>query len=116
MKQEPVMLNLLPVALDDFKDVNVELEYKAVLDYYPSPEEVLDVLIKQYIVGIIYAALVQAYASENSQRMIAMENATKNANEMITKRSIELNRVRQQNITSDITEIVGAMEALNKAK
>ncbi len=116
MKQEPMMLNLLPVSLDDFRDVDVELEYKAVLDYYPSPEEVLDVLIKQYIVGIIYAALVQAYASENSQRMIAMENATKNAEDMITKRSIHLNRVRQQNITSDITEIVGAMEALSKTK
>ena len=112
MKQEPMLLKLLPVDIEDFKDVETELEYKAQLDYYPSPNEVLNVLITQYIVGIIYGALVQAYASENSQRMMAMENATKNANEMIDKLSIQLNRARQAAITSDITEIVGAMEAL----
>jgi F-type H+-transporting ATPase subunit gamma len=112
MKQEPMRLKLLPVDIEDFKDVETELEYKAQLDYYPSPKEVLNVLITQYIVGIIYGALVQAYASENSQRMLAMENATKNATEMIDKLSLQLNRARQQAITSDITEIVGAMEAL----
>jgi F-type H+-transporting ATPase subunit gamma len=112
MKQEPMLLKLLPVDISDFKDVETELEYKAQLDYFPSANEVLNVLITQYIVGIIYGALVQAYASENSQRMMAMENATKNANEMIDKLSIQLNRARQAAITSDITEIVGAMEAL----
>ena len=112
MKQAPTILKLLPLSIEQFGDVDVELEYKAELDYYPSPKEVLNVLITQYIVGIIYGALVQSYASENSQRMMAMENATKNANEMIDKLSIQLNRARQQSITSDITEIVGAMEAL----
>ena len=112
MKQEPTLIKLLPVTIEDYADVQTEIEYKAELEYFPSPKEVLNVLITQYIIGIIYAALVQAYASENSQRMIAMENATQNANDMIDKLSIELNRARQQAITSDITEIVGAMEAL----
>jgi F-type H+-transporting ATPase subunit gamma len=112
IRQTPAMFKLLPVSLDDFKDVEEEPVQKQELDYYPSLESVLKVLITQYIVGIIYGALVQAFASEQSQRMMAMENATKNANEMVDKYTVQLNRARQASITSDITEIVGAMDAL----
>lgn len=113
VKQAPAMINLLPVTMDDFFDVEVESIYNAELSYHPSPNEVFDVLIMQYIIGVIYGALVQATASENCQRMMAMDNSSKNANEMIEKLSIKLNRARQQSITEDITEIVSAMDALN---
>lgn len=112
MHQTPAMFKLLPVSLDDFADVEEDVLKKQSLFYYPSLESVLEVLITQYIVGIIYGALVQAFASEHSQRMMAMENATKNANEMVDKYTVQLNRARQASITSDITEIVGAMDAL----
>ena len=112
MRQSPTMFKLLPVSLDEFADVEEEVVQKQTMDYYPSAESVLEVLIGQYIVGIIYGALVQAFASEHSQRMMAMENATKNANEMVDKYTVQLNRARQASITSDITEIVGAMDAL----
>ena len=107
------MFKLLPLFVEAFKDVDVEIEYTNEMSYHPSPEKVLDGLITQYIVGMIFGALVQSYASENNQRMTAMDNATRNADEMLTKRHIKLNRVRQQSITSDLSEIVGAMEALN---
>ena len=112
MRQTPAMFKLLPVSMDDFADVEDEPIKKHELYYYPSLSNVLEVLIGQYIVGIIYGAIVQAFASEHSQRMMAMENATKNANEMVDKYTVQLNRARQASITSDITEIVGAMDAL----
>jgi F-type H+-transporting ATPase subunit gamma len=70
------------------------------------------VLVPQYIIGLLYGALIQAFASENSARMMAMDSSSKNSAEMLSKLSIELNRARQQAITMEITEIVGAMEAL----
>ena len=66
----------------------------------------------RYIIGLIYGALIQAFASENSARMVAMDSSTKNAEEMLGKLNIALNRARQQAITMEITEIVGAMDAL----
>ncbi len=112
VKQEPRALKLLPVEMCEFDDVETELDYSCEMNYYPSPNRVFDVLIPQYIVGLIYGALVQAFASENSARMMAMDSATKNAEEELGKLSIALNRARQQAITMEITEIVGAMDAL----
>ncbi|MEG1859133.1 MAG: FoF1 ATP synthase subunit gamma, partial [Christensenellaceae bacterium] len=66
----------------------------------------------QYIIGVLYGALVQAFASENSARMVAMDSSSKNADDMLSKLNIELNRARQQSITREISEIVGAMESM----
>ena len=66
----------------------------------------------QYIDGIVYGALIQSYASEHCARMVAMEAADENADEMLASLDVELNRARQAAITSEITEIVSAMEAL----
>ena len=111
-KQEPTMIKVLPILLEGYVSVDLESEYMAELIYMPSPEEVLDTLVPQYIVGLVYGTLVQAYASEHCARMVAMENATKSADEMLDKLSIERNRVRQFNITSEISEIVSAMETM----
>ena len=78
----------------------------------PSPAKVLEILVPQYIDGIVYGALIQSYASVHCARMVAMEAATKNADEMLASLDVELNRARQAAITSEITEIVSAMEAL----
>jgi len=114
VKQVPTALKLLPVELDDFKDVELEHEYGAELSYHPSPRQVFDILIPQYIIGIVYGALIQAFASENSARMVAMDSASRNADEMTAKQRIELNHARQYAVTREISEIVGAMEAMSE--
>ena len=112
VKQVPTALKLLPVEMSEFDDIETELDYENEMKYHPSPNKVFDVLVPQYIIGLIYGALIQAFASENSARMVAMDSSTKNAEEMLGKLNIALNRARQQAITMEITEIVGAMDAL----
>lgn len=112
VKQVPTALKLLPVEMSEFDDIETELDYENEMNYHPSPNKVFDVLVPQYIIGLIYGALIQAFASENSARMVAMDSSTKNAEEMLGKLNIALNRARQQAITMEITEIVGAMDAL----
>ena len=70
------------------------------------------ICLPQYLVTTIYAALLQAAASELSSRMNAMSNATDNAQELIAKLDLHYNKVRQAGITREITEIVGGAEAL----
>ncbi len=112
VKQKPVALGLLPLEMADFEDVDIETQYAHELNYHPSPSQVFDVLVPQYIVGLVYAALVQAFASENSARMMAMDNASRNADDMTAKLNIEMNHARQAAVTNEIIEIVGALEAL----
>lgn len=80
--------------------------------YEPSAETVLSFLLPQYFVTMVYAALLQAAASELSSRMTAMSNATDNAQDLMAKLDLHYNKVRQANITREITEIVGGAEAL----
>ncbi len=112
VKQAPVCMKLLPVDITEFEEVQVETEYSDEMSYHPTPRAVFDTLVPQYIVGLIYGALIQSFASENSARMVAMDSSSKNADDMLGKLSVEYNRVRQQAITREISEIVGAMEAL----
>lgn len=81
--------------------------------YEPSAEAVLGHLLPQYLITVIYAAMLQAAASELSSRMNAMQNATDNAEELISKLDLYYNKVRQAGITNEITEIVGGANALN---
>ena len=80
--------------------------------YEPDAQSVLGYMLPQYLVTTIYAALLQAAASELSSRMNAMSNATDNAQELIAKLDLQYNKVRQAGITREITEIVGGAEAL----
>ncbi len=112
MRQEPRVIKLLPLNMADFIDVTEETQYNAELFYHPSPKEVFDILVPQYIIGLVYGCLVQSFASEQCARMTAMENATNNAEEMINNLSKEYNRARQFAITNEISEIIGALEAL----
>lgn len=114
VKQQPVAIKLLPVEMSAFDDVHLEAIYGSELNYHPTKEEVFDVLIPQYIIGLVYGSLIQAFASENSARMMAMDNASRNADDMTSKLNIEMNHARQQAVTREITEIVGAMEAMEE--
>jgi F-type H+-transporting ATPase subunit gamma len=112
MKQEPRVIKLLPLCIADLIDVAAETQYNAELFYHPSPKEVFDILVPQYIIGLVYGCLVQSFASEQCARMTAMESATNNAEEMIDSLTKEYNRARQFAITNEISEIIGALEAL----
>lgn len=83
---------------------------------YPSPKKVLKKVVYNYVTGFIYGALVEASASEENARMMAMQSATDNAEEMLKDLSVQYNRVRQAAITQEITEVIGGAKALKKKK
>lgn len=114
LKLEPRMIKLLPLELDSFKECMEECnEVDDALLYEPSPQAVFDILVPKYIKGILYGAFVEAFTSEQSARMTAMDNATSNADEMLQKLNLHYNRARQAAITQEISEIVGGASALN---
>ena len=104
----PQVIKLLPFTAPKTSHTEIAAEYI----YEPNAQEVLGYLLPQYIVTMIYASLLQSAASELSSRMNAMSNATDNAEELISKLNLHYNKVRQANITREITEIVGGAEAL----
>ncbi|MCQ2504624.1 MAG: ATP synthase F1 subunit gamma [Saccharofermentans sp.] len=84
------------------------------IEFLPDPDKVFDFLIDTYFNAVIYGAMVDAYASEQTARLTAMDNATKNADEMIRKLQLISNRARQAKITNELTEIInGAQQADN---
>ena len=104
----PETVRLLPFQQDGERQAGPHAEYI----YEPSAEVVLGHLLPQYLVTVIYAALLQAAASELSSRVNAMSNATDNAEELVAQLDLHYNKVRQAGITREITEIVGGAEAL----
>lgn len=89
-----------------------EQEQEEIMTYEPSAEEVLSYLVPQYVESMIFGALIEASASEQGARRVAMESATDNAEEMIDDLNLKYNRARQASITQEISEIVGGAEAL----
>lgn len=103
--QEEKHMALIPVNIETDK-TNISLT-----NYEPSPEAVFDSLIPRYIAGVLFGAIVDSFAAEQAARRTAMENATDNANEMISNLSLVYNRARQAAITQEITEIVSGANA-----
>lgn len=92
-------------------DIEVDRSNVSLTNYEPSPEAVFDFLIPRYIAGVLFGAIVDSFAAEQAARRTAMENATDNANEMISNLSLVYNRARQAAITQEITEIVSGANA-----
>lgn len=84
--------------------------------FYPSPRAILEKLVYNYLTGFIYGGMVEAFASEENARMMAMQSATDNAQMMLSELSVEYNRVRQAAITQEITEVISGAKALKKKK
>jgi F-type H+-transporting ATPase subunit gamma len=80
--------------------------------FEPAPERILDHLLPQYLITKVYAALLESSASENAARRRAMKAATDNADELMKILVRQANRARQDEITTEIMEIVGGAEAL----
>lgn len=107
----PTMMRVLPVSTDE---MNLqEDEALALMNYEPSEETALDLIVPKYVSSLIYGALIEAVASENGARMAAMDAATGNADEMIAKLSLMYNRARQSSITQELTEIIAGAEAIS---
>jgi F-type H+-transporting ATPase subunit gamma len=85
-------------------------------EFEPDPTAILQTLLPRYVEARIYAALLNAAASEHAFRQRAMKSATDNADELIKNLSITMNRARQDSITTEIMEIVGGAEALGSGK
>ena len=82
----------------------------------PSPEEAIDRIVLSYITGFIYGALVESFCSEQNARMVAMEAATNNADELLHDLNIMYNRARQAAITQEITEVCSGARAQKQKK
>lgn len=111
VSHEPKLLKLLPV--EHGSDGKAEsVDNNLIMNFEPKDVEALDMIIPKYITSLIYGALMEAVASENGARMQAMDNATSNAEEMISDLSLKYNRARQGSITQELTEIIAGAEAL----
>lgn len=108
--QRPVCKRVLPLLRRDFDDVEYENKYTADVLYEPDLQTVFDRMVPQYIIGMMYDIMMQSAASENAARMTAMQNATRNADEMIAKLGAQINAARQLIITNEITEIAAATD------
>lgn len=107
----PTLLKLLPVKVED--DRPQSEDHQAVMEFEPECEEAIYLIIPKYITSLIYGALIESVASENGARMQAMDSATSNADDMISKLSLLYNRARQSSITQELTEIIAGAEAIS---
>jgi len=85
---------------------------RALWVYEPEPEEILEKLFEEYVDISLFRALLESAASEHGARMTAMRNAAENAQDLIGRLTLEMNRVRQAEITQEILEVVAGAEAL----
>ena len=105
--QHPTAQQIIPAKFEAVEDAEVTL-----YDYEPSEEEILADLLPRGVATAIFSALLENAASEQGARMSAMDNATRNAGEMIDKLTIQYNRSRQAVITNELIEIISGAEAL----
>ena len=107
--QKPQAQQIIPAS---YEGGEAEASTSAVYDYEPSEEAILADLLPRGVATQIFSALLENGASEQGARMSAMDNATRNAGEMIDKLTIEFNRSRQAVITNELIEIISGAEAL----
>ena len=112
MKQEPVVEQLLPLT-DSNLTSESQRDYSWDYLYEPNAETVLDELLKRYVEALIYQAVAENMASEQSARMVAMKAASDNAKKLIDELHLVYNKTRQAGITKEITEIVGGAAAVS---
>ena len=109
LTQIPTADMLIPVPRPDVEDTG---RISAAIEFEPSPEAILDELLPRSVAVHIYQALLESRASEEGARMTAMDSATRNAGDMITRLTMTYNRTRQAVITKELIEIISGAEAL----
>ncbi|HBZ58749.1 MAG TPA: F0F1 ATP synthase subunit gamma [Sutterella sp.] len=114
MKQEPVVEQLLPLPSERLAAIGEKpRQYSWDYIYEPDAQVVLDELLKRYVEALIYQAVAENMASEQSARMVAMKAASDNASKLISELQLVYNKTRQAGITKEITEIVGGAAAVS---
>lgn len=108
MAQEVIVEQLLPIVPEKLEHKEGSVDYI----YEPDEEAILDELLKRYMTLEVYRAFLESSASEHGARMTAMDNATRNAGEMIGALTLSYNQARQAYITKELIEIVNGAEAL----
>ena len=114
LRQAAQVHRLIPLEVEEVEEMAPELGggLPPAYEFEPSPEEVLDTLLPNYIESRIWHMMLQAAASEHAQRRRAMKSATDNANELVETLTRVANQARQAEITQEISEIVGGANAL----
>jgi F-type H+-transporting ATPase subunit gamma len=107
LTQDPTRVQIIPVPASEIADTST-----AAVEYEPDEEEILAELLPRYLKTQIFGALLENMASEQGASMTAMDNATRNAGELIQKLTIQYNRSRQAAITTELIEIIAGAEAL----
>ena len=97
---------------DDERSEEEPDQHRALVEYEPEPEEILQRLVPVYVEISIFRALLESTASEHGARMTAMRNASENAGELIDSYTLQMNRERQADITQEIMEVVAGAESL----
>ncbi|MCX6082578.1 MAG: ATP synthase F1 subunit gamma [Chloroflexi bacterium] len=119
VRQDPTAKKLLPLELDAGQDRVENFDnvrhVAAAYQYEPAEREILDEIVPRFTALQVYQAILESLASEHAARMVAMRNATDNANELVSGLQLQYNKVRQQSITSDMLDIAGGAEALAQA-
>ena len=115
MTQRPTVTKLLPIPKEEFEDDEEDGGKRAQYIFEPEPESILDYLLPRYIEGAVFQGLLEAAASEHAARQRAMKAATDNAEELAEGLTRTYNQARQEEITTEIMEVVGGAEALRSA-
>ncbi|MGB1748593.1 MAG: ATP synthase F1 subunit gamma [Dehalococcoidia bacterium] len=110
--QQVNVRQLLPVVPEERSEEETEQIAETDYIYEPSITAVLESLVPRYIETQVYHSILEAFASEHSARMVAMQNATDNANEIVENLTLDLNKARQESITAELLDIVGGVAAL----
>ena len=114
MKQEPMVEQLLPLSADRLEQTAAEkAQYGWDYIYEPDAATVIDDLLTRYIEALVYQAVAENMASEQSARMVAMKAATENAGNLIAELKLVYNKTRQAAITTELSEIVSGAAAIS---
>ncbi|HEV2217502.1 MAG TPA: ATP synthase F1 subunit gamma [Candidatus Dormibacteraeota bacterium] len=116
MRQDPTVQTLIPAEIPKREGAAAQSGPRADYIYEPDPESVLDGLLPRYVETQIFQAVLENKASEYSAKMIAMQNATNAAGDLIDALTLYANKVRQAGITTELMEIVSGAEAMRAAE
>ncbi len=116
LSDDASLVRVLPFHRKEFVVDTVEEPVRTPFEYAPSVEVVLENIIRSYVAGFIYSALVDSFCSEQHARMTAMKAANDNAEKLISELSVQYNRMRQAEITQEITEVAAGARAQLKNK
>ncbi|HYD18917.1 MAG TPA: F0F1 ATP synthase subunit gamma, partial [Patescibacteria group bacterium] len=111
VKQEPSLQQIIPLPLESAKTAETG-DLKALYEFEPDEEELLATLLPRNLSIQVFKALLDSAAGEQAARMQAMDNATRNAGDMIAKLTLRYNRARQAYITKELIEIISGAEAV----